>query len=69
MTGESTRLGHTMTAMYHMTDAPGYLSHFEITRDGDKVILQVVERSGYMACEAEIDASTFFDMMTKLKEF
>lgn len=69
MSGEHTKLGHTMTATFRMTDAPKWLSHFEITRDGDKITIQVVKRNGYAQCEAEIDTKDFFQYMHKLEDF
>lgn len=69
MSGEHTRLGHTMTATFRMTDSPKWLSHFEITRDGDKITILVVKRNEIIQCEADADAKQFFDMIDKLKEF
>ena len=66
---EHTWEGPTVTAAFRMTDAPGYISHIEITRDGDKVILQVIKRNGYVACEAAVGAKRFFRCMDKLEDF
>lgn len=69
MSGEHTALGHTMTATYRVSDAPSYLSHFEITRDGEEVTIQMVKRNGYLAAEARVSADAFFRTMQAMKDF
>lgn len=70
MSGENTRLGHTMTATYRVDeDSPIWLSHFEITRDGNKITILTRKRNGNISGEAEIDAEEFFHAMQQLKDF
>lgn len=67
--GEGTRLGQTMTATFKMTDAPKWLSHLEVTRDGDRINIIAVKRNGYAQFEIDTNAVEFFDSMAKLKDF
>lgn len=69
MKGEGTRLGQTMTATFRMTDAPAWLSHLEITRNGDRIEIIAVKRSGNVQFEIDTNAAEFFDSMAKLKDF
>lgn len=69
MSGEGTRLGQTMTFTYKVTDGPKWLSHLEITRDGDSIKILAVKRSGYLQFEIDTNAAEFFDSMAKLKDF
>lgn len=69
MSGEGTRLGQTMTATFNMTDAPPWLSHLEITRNGDRIEIIAVKRNGHVQFEINTNAAEFFDSMAKLKDF
>lgn len=57
----------TITVSFKQTEGPGYLSHFELTRDGDNIVLQSVNRKGYAQMESVIDAKAFFEALEKLK--
>ena len=59
--------GVTFTATFRKTEGPGFHSHFEITRDGDKVTIQIVNKRGYCQTESEMDAKDFFNVIDKLK--
>lgn len=58
------RFTHTLT--FRVTDGPKWCSHFEITRDGDKVTITLIKRNGYATAEAEVASKDFFDLVDRV---
>jgi hypothetical protein len=60
-------MSNTVAIQIGMTDAPKYLTHFEISLEGDNVVVQIVNRRGYTQAEAVLPREEFFELIGKLQ--